>query len=78
MKNQKGSTSQKKRKKERFTKQANETLDACLDRIQLAGYMPVRRVEKPVFEEVLENGLKVNKVVSSSIEFDAILIKDEQ
>ncbi|GEM01902.1 NETI protein [Halolactibacillus halophilus] len=40
--------------------------------------MPVRRVEKPVFEEVLENGSKVNKVVSSDITFDAILIKDEQ
>lgn len=40
--------------------------------------MPVRRVEKPIFEEVLENGLKVNKVVSSDITFDAILIKDEQ
>ncbi len=40
--------------------------------------MPVRRVEKPIFEEVLENGSKVNKVASSEIIFDAILIKDEQ
>lgn len=70
--------SQKKRKKERFIKQTNESLDDCLNRIKQAGYMPVRRVEKPIFEEVLENGLKVNKVVSSDITFDAILIKDEQ
>ncbi|MGM0524135.1 MAG: NETI motif-containing protein [Bacillota bacterium] len=76
--NRKASTSQKKRKKERFIKQTNESLDDCLDRIKQAGYMPVRRVEKPIFEEVLENGSKVNKVVSSDITFDAILIKDEQ
>lgn len=38
-------------RKETFEVQENETIDQCLDRIQKAGYMPVRRIEKPIFQE---------------------------
>lgn len=39
------------KKKLSFEVQENETIDQCLDRIQKAGYMPVRRIEKPIFKE---------------------------
>lgn len=42
-----------------FEVQENETIAQCLDRIQKAGYLPVRRMEKPIFKEV-KNGSKVH------------------
>jgi hypothetical protein len=36
-----------------------ETIGQCLDRIQNDGYIPVKRMEKPVFKEIKEeNELK--------------------
>lgn len=37
----------------------NETIDQCLERIKKAGYIPVRRTEKPIFKEV-KTGSKVD------------------
>jgi NETI protein len=39
-----------------FEVQENETIGDCLDRMKEAGYMPVRRMEKPVFEEKKDGG----------------------
>lgn len=39
------------KKKLSFEVEENETIDQCLDRIQKAGYIPVRRTEKPIFQE---------------------------
>ena len=36
--------------------QENETIASCLDRMKKDGYMPVRRMEKPIFEEKEING----------------------
>ncbi|RDI36682.1 NETI motif-containing protein [Falsibacillus pallidus] len=44
-----------------FEVQETETIGDCLDRMKKEGYMPVRRMEKPVFKEVKENG-QVNYV----------------
>ena len=41
-----------------FEVQENETIDQCLERIKKAGYIPVRRTEKPIFKEV-KTGSKV-------------------
>lgn len=38
----------------KFEVQDNETLQDCLARMKAEGYMPVKRMEKPVFYE--ENG----------------------
>ncbi|WP_110251389.1 NETI motif-containing protein [Streptohalobacillus salinus] len=79
MKNQQQKASQTPtRKKERFTKETNESIDACLDRIKAAGYTPVKRMEQPVFEEITENGQITTEVVEQMIIFEAIRIKDEQ
>ncbi|MCM3706175.1 MULTISPECIES: NETI motif-containing protein [Cytobacillus] len=42
-----------------FEVQENETIDQCLERVQKAGYIPVRRTEKPIFKEV-KTGSKVD------------------
>ena len=42
----------KESNKKRFEVEAGETIDECLDRIRKEGFMPVRRNEEPVFEEV--------------------------
>lgn len=42
----------KKSGKKVFEVEENETISDCLDRIDKAGYMPVRRTEKPIFKEV--------------------------
>ena len=32
----------------------NETINDCLNRIQKDGYLPIRRIEKPIFQEIKE------------------------
>lgn len=67
-----------KKNKERFQVQENETIDECLKRIKDEGYMPVKRIEKPVFIESLENGEKTQKVSHQQITFEAIKAKHER
>ncbi|WP_163100843.1 NETI motif-containing protein [Peribacillus alkalitolerans] len=40
--------------KKTFEVGQDETIDACLDRMRNEGYMPVKRIEKPIFQEVKE------------------------
>jgi hypothetical protein len=47
----------KKPKKLKFEVQENETISDCLDRMKNEGYMPVRRMEEPIFKEVKKDGL---------------------
>lgn len=44
-----------KPKKQKFTVEDNETIDDCLNRMQAEGYMPVRRMEEPIFTETKQN-----------------------
>ena len=44
------------KKKKEFEVQENETISDCLARMEKEGYRPVRRMEKPVFQEVKEGG----------------------
>lgn len=46
----------KKPTKRKFEVMENESIDQCLDRMKKEGYMPVRRMEEPVFQEVTKNG----------------------
>lgn len=55
----------------------DETIDQCLERIRQAGYSPVRRIEKPIFKEVIENGEKKLIPDRQRIIFEAILNKGE-
>jgi hypothetical protein len=46
----------KKSKKRKFEVLEGETIDSCLSRMQKEGYMPVRRMEEPIFKEEKING----------------------
>jgi len=35
-----------------FEVEENETIDQCLERIKMAGYSPIKRIEKPIFKEI--------------------------
>ncbi|WP_077624255.1 NETI motif-containing protein [Sediminibacillus massiliensis] len=55
-----------------------ETIDQCLDRIEREGFVPVRRTEEPVFQEVEENGEITYEPVGRKIVFDVKPSKSEQ
>ncbi|UOE55793.1 NETI motif-containing protein [Bacillus sp. CMF12] len=59
-----------------FEVQENETIDQCLDRIQKAGYIPVRRTEKPIFKEVKTGGKVDYEPAGRQIVFEAKLIEN--
>ncbi|WP_044894279.1 NETI motif-containing protein [Bacillus alveayuensis] len=48
----------KKTKKRKYEVSENETITDCLERMKKDGYMPVRRVEEPIFKEEIINGKK--------------------
>ncbi|GMG71746.1 MULTISPECIES: NETI motif-containing protein [Priestia] len=60
----------KKSKKVLYELQENETIASCLDRMKKDGYMPVRRMEKPIFEEKEINGKKDYVPVKQRIVFE--------
>ncbi|MFS0638952.1 NETI motif-containing protein [Mesobacillus foraminis] len=60
-------------RKKMFEVGENETLDQCLDRIAKEGYIPVRRVEKPIFKEVVLNGKTEYEPAGRQIIFEAKL-----
>ncbi|MBU8880277.1 NETI motif-containing protein [Bacillus sp. FJAT-29790] len=64
----------KGKKKMVFEVQENETIDQCLERIQKTGYIPVRRTEKPIFQEVKNSGEVTYKPVGRQILFEAMAI----
>lgn len=66
----------KSRNKMQFEVLENETIDQCLERIKKQGYVPIRRIEKPIFQEVNgDEGLKYEPIRQQII-FEAI--KHEQ
>ncbi|MFD3449812.1 NETI motif-containing protein [Microbacteriaceae bacterium 4G12] len=47
---------EKQPKKKKFEVLENETMSACLERMEQEGYMVARRTEEPIFHEVKKNG----------------------
>lgn len=62
-----------KPKKKRFEVEQNESISDCLDRMEKDGYTPVRRMEEPVFQEVMKNGKKDVEYLEQRIVFEGIL-----
>lgn len=60
-------------KKKQFHVEENETISECLDRIAKEGYTPIKRTEKPVFEEIIEDGKSTYQPIGRQIVFEAIL-----
>jgi hypothetical protein len=63
------------KKKMEFEVSENESIEACLDRIKQAGYMPIRRSEKPIFQEVKKGNETEILPVGRQIVFEAKLIE---
>ncbi|UCZ53783.1 NETI motif-containing protein [Bacillus shivajii] len=57
-------------KKQKFYVEDGETIDACLERMKKAGYMPVRRMEEPILQEVTKNGKTEVEVAKQQIVFE--------
>lgn len=57
--------------KKKFEVEENETIGMCLDRMKEEGYMPVKRIEKPIFKEVIINGEKNYEPAGRKIIFEA-------
>ncbi|KIL48144.1 NETI motif-containing protein [Jeotgalibacillus soli] len=59
-----------------FDVEENETIDDCLNRMAASGFMPIRRIEEPMFQEITE-GSSVKRVpIRQKIRFQGI--KSEQ
>ncbi|WHY01036.1 NETI motif-containing protein [Neobacillus sp. DY30] len=60
------------KKKVQFEVQENESIEACLERMKKQGYIPVRRTEKPIFQEVVNGSETSYEPVGRQILFEAI------
>ncbi|MFC7372514.1 NETI motif-containing protein [Fictibacillus iocasae] len=65
---------EKKPTKKKFQVEQGETISQCLDRMAAEGYMPVRRMEEPVFHEVKQNGKIEVEVKEQRIVFEGKLV----
>lgn len=63
------------KKKMQFEVQEDESIDECLDRIKQQGYTPIRRMEKPIFQEIKKGGETIYEPVGRQIVFEARLIE---
>ncbi|MCA0150218.1 NETI motif-containing protein [Rossellomorea vietnamensis] len=64
------------KKKLLFEVQENESIAECLDRMKGMGYMPVRRMEKPVFEEQKEGNKTEYVPIRQTIVFEGKRIEE--
>ncbi|MDR7002842.1 NETI motif-containing protein [Neobacillus niacini] len=65
--------SQKSQKKMQFEVQENETIDACLTRMKQQGYVPIRRLEKPIFQEIKKGNETIYEPIGRQIVFEGRL-----
>ncbi|OLS40862.1 NETI motif-containing protein [Bacillus sp. MRMR6] len=63
------------KKKLQFEVLENETIDDCLERIKKQGYTPIRRTEKPIFQEVIKGNETSYEPVGRQIVFEAKVIE---
>lgn len=61
-----------------FTVQEDETIAECLERIKNQGYIPVRRTEKPIFQEIIKGKEVTYEPVGREIVFEAKIIEKSE
>ncbi|WP_335869402.1 NETI motif-containing protein [Bacillus sp. 2205SS5-2] len=62
--------------KKRFEVQEKESIEECLARMKQEGYSPVKRIEKPLFKEVVREGRKDYEPVAAQIVFEGKRLED--
>jgi hypothetical protein len=63
------------KKKMQFEVQENESIEDCLNRMKKLGYTPVRRTEKPIFQELIKGSETIYEPVARQIIFEGALIE---
>lgn len=61
------------KKKMQFEVQENESIEDCLNRMKKLGYTPVRRTEKPIFQEIKKGSETIYEPVARQITFEGIV-----
>jgi hypothetical protein len=61
-----------------FTVQEDETIAECLERMKNQGYVPVRRTEKPIFQEIIKGKEVTYEPVGREIVFEAKIIEKSE
>ncbi len=61
------------KKKLLFEVQENESIEDCLNRMRQQGYVPVRRTEKPIFQEVKKGIETIYEPVGRQIIFEGMI-----
>jgi hypothetical protein len=59
-------------KKKQFKVLENESIEECLNRIKIEGYMPVKRIEKPIFKEIKKGSSVSYEPAGRHIVFETI------
>ncbi|MCQ6280541.1 NETI motif-containing protein [Bacillus sp. EB600] len=54
-----------------FEVQENESIGDCMDRMKKLGFSPIRRIEKPIFQEVINGSQTTYEPVGRKIIFEA-------
>ncbi|WP_223702084.1 NETI motif-containing protein [Sutcliffiella deserti] len=67
--------SQKPRKR-KFEVMEKESISDCLDRMEKEGYKPSRRMEEPIFQEVVKDGQKEILPIGKKITFEGKLVEE--
>lgn len=62
-----------KPRKRKFVVEDGETIEVCLQRMVKEGYIPVRRMEEPILQEVKRNGKIEVEVAKQQIVFEGKL-----
>jgi len=60
-------------KKKKFEVQPDESISSCIERMEREGYIPARRTEEPVFQEVERDGELVIEPCGRRITFEGKL-----
>lgn len=67
-----GSKTPRKRK---FEVMETESISQCLDRMKQEGYTPSRRMEEPIFQEIVKDGHKEIIPIGKKIVFEGKLME---
>jgi hypothetical protein len=63
------------KKRMQFEVQENESIEGCLNRMKQQGYFPVRRTEKPIFQEIKNGKETIYEPIGRQIVFEAAIIE---
>ena len=63
------------KKKMQFEVQSNENIEDCLNRMKQLGYTPVRRTEKPIFQEIKKGNETIYEPIARQIIFEGTLME---